>query len=383
MLAFMVSTGLMAQELTNAPAAPALGPTNEPAAAPVPALEAPAPEVTPKPAPKKAPAKKTSTVKKGTAKKSAPRTAELRTVPLIPGPATVGANNVNVRGQAKLRSEVVARLSKDQPVLVFEEIVLKNTGPDEPSAWARIRLPEGTNVWVNTQFIEATSKTVIPKVLNLRSGPGENYSVLGRLAKGDAVKEVATRGDWIQIEAPTNAYAFVAAQYLRQAGPTVPDIAAHTPAAPSNQVAAVTEPPTTTSAVAEPPVIASAPGSAPDVPAATPAAADTNIVATTTGSETPAGEVEMEPEPEEVLPPRIVQREGIVRGTGSIQAPTHFALVSTDTRRLINYLYSSSPLLDLTRFKGMRIIVTGEEYMDERWGNTPVIAIQKIDVQGE
>ena len=89
------------------------------------------------------------------------------------------------------------------------------------------------------------------------------------------------------------------------------------------------------------------------------------------------------PEPEEELPPRIVSREGIVRATTSIQAPTRFALVSPDTKRLMNYLYTTSPNLDLQRYKGIRIIVTGEESMDERWGNTPLITLQRIQVVPE
>ena len=70
----------------------------------------------------------------------------------------------------------------------------------------------------------------------------------------------------------------------------------------------------------------------------------------------------------------------MVRGTFSIQAPTHFELVSPDTGRIINYLYTTSVQLDLSRYKGLRIIVTGEEGLDERWRNTPVITIQKIQV---
>ena len=37
---------------------------------------------------------------------------ELKTTPLVPGPAMVVASNVNVRGQAKLKSEVVTRITK-------------------------------------------------------------------------------------------------------------------------------------------------------------------------------------------------------------------------------------------------------------------------------
>jgi hypothetical protein len=83
---------------------------------------------------------------------------------------------------------------------------------------------------------------------------------------------------------------------------------------------------------------------------------------------------------EEPPPPRIVEREGIVRGMTSIQAPSKFALVSPDTGKNIDYLYTTSRQLDLRRYKGLRIIVTGEEALDERWGNTPVLTIQRIHV---
>jgi len=50
--------------------------------------------------------------KKANKPKPLPAATELKTVPLIPGPATVQASNVNVRAQAKLNSEVVGRASK-------------------------------------------------------------------------------------------------------------------------------------------------------------------------------------------------------------------------------------------------------------------------------
>ena len=84
--------------------------------------------------------------------------------------------------------------------------------------------------------------------------------------------------------------------------------------------------------------------------------------------------------PEETPPQRIVQHEGIVRSTWSIQAPTPYALVSPDTGETINYLYTTSTNLNLKRYKGLKIIVTGEEGLDPRWRNTPVITIQKIHV---
>jgi uncharacterized protein YgiM (DUF1202 family) len=305
----------------------------------------------------KAPEKK-AVAKSAVAKKKA-LAPELKTVPLMAGPAVVVASNVNVRGQAKLKSEVVTRITKGQSVTVLEEIVRNNSGPDEPSAWAKIVLPPGAHVWINTAFINASNKTVLPKKLNLRSGPGENYSVIGLLQRGDALKDITTKGDWTEIEAPTTAYAFVAAQYLKQEA-----------AAPIASIPAPPEPAPTPTTVAVVPPVAPPPTEAPAVPPTT---------------ETPAvmpasPPVPTEPVEEQPPPPRIVDREGIVRGMTSIQAPSRFVLVSPEDGRDIDYLFTTSKELDLRRYKGLRIIVTGEESLDERWGNMPVITIQRIQV---
>jgi uncharacterized protein YgiM (DUF1202 family) len=286
---------------------------------------------------------------------------ELKTVPLVPGPAVVVASNVNVRGQAKLKSEVVTQVTKGQSVTVIEEIVRNYSGPEEPSAWAKIVLPPKAHVWVHNSFINPTNQTVLPKRLNLRSGPGENYSVIGLLHRGDAVKGISTKEDWTEIEPPTNAYAFVAAQYLKQEAPTPP---APPPPPP--------EPAPTPATVAVAPPVAPPPAEAPTVP---PPAVTPEMTNAPTEPETPVVE--------EPPPPRIVQREGIVRGMTSIQAPSRFVLVSPDSGRNIDYLYTTSQQLDLRRYKGLRIIVTGEESLDERWGKTPVLTIQRIQVVEE
>jgi uncharacterized protein YgiM (DUF1202 family) len=375
-LGAMLSTSLLAQQATNTtPSAP----IETPAAAPAATL---APTTAKTNAPAAKAGKKKAGKKKAVAKKKAPAPV-LKTVPLVPGPATVVASNVNVRGQAKLKSEVVTRVTKGQSVTVIEEIVRNNSGPDEPSAWAKILLPPNAHVWVNTSFIDGTNQTVKPKKLNVRSGPGENYSVIGLLHAGDAVKPVTTKGDWTQIEPPANAYGFMAAQYLSQEAPaTVAAIPPVTPkpieAAPTPATVAVippvaptpTEPAPTPATVAATPPVAPPPTEAPAVPPPTETPAVTNAIAATPP----------EPEVEEPPPPRIVQREGIVRGLTSIQAPSKFALISPENGKNIDYLYTTSAELDLRRYKGLRIIVTGEEGLDERWGNTPVLTIQKIQI---
>ncbi len=369
----MLSTSLLAQQVTNSPpSAPIATPAAAPAAKLAPAAatkSAPAAKTGKKKAAKKKAEK--APVKKAVAKQKTAAPV-LRTVPLVPGPAVVDANHVNVRGQARLKSEVVTRMTKGQAVTVIEEIVRNNSGPDEPSAWAKIVLPSNAHAWVHTAYLDTSNQTVKVKKLNLRGGPGENYSVIGRLQSGDAVKTVTTKGDWTEIETSAKAYAFVAAQYLKQEAPAVlatapmPTTLTPTP----TPTPTPTEPAPTPTDVAAVPLVAAPPTETPVVSPAT----ETPAVAN------PAPTVVDAPVADEPLPPRIVQREGIVRGNTSIQAPSQFVLISPENGKNIDYLYTASKELDLRRYKGLRIIVTGEEGLDERWENTPVLTIQRIQV---
>src|SRR4051812_29060115 len=160
--------------------------------------------------------KKAASVKKTPAapKKSIVATEPLKATPVSPGPAVVTQKSVNIRGQAAINSEVIVRLQKGDHVNVVEEVTLKNPKADEPAKWAKVSLPTNAPVWVNASFINAADKTVTPKKLKVRSGPGENYSVLAIIPKGTVVKEVESKGDWMKIEAPAEACGFIAAHLL-------------------------------------------------------------------------------------------------------------------------------------------------------------------------
>jgi uncharacterized protein YgiM (DUF1202 family) len=376
-LAAALSTSVLAQDATNSAAVmqappPEPTPMTTPTVAPTPAMEAPtnAPAATP---PKKATTTKkktTKTTKKTAAPKKA-KTPELKTVPLVPGPAVVSANHVNVRSKAGLVGEVLTHVTNGTPITVIEEVHLKKSGPDEPSAWAKILLPPDTHVWVKSSLLDSNN-TVSLKKVNLRAGPGENYGVVGTLQKGETVQTIDTKGDWSQIQAPTNAYAFMAAQYLKQ-GEEGGAVAAGMAQNTANTFTPIDTAATTTT-MPDMPGMAAPPTEA---PGAGGAAATTNATMPSMPgmAEAPATPVVQEPPP-----PRIVEHEGLVRGSFSIQAPTKYQLVSADTKQPIDYLYTTSTNLDLSRYKGMRIIVTGEEAIDPRWKNTPVITIQKIQV---
>jgi hypothetical protein len=309
--------------------------------------------------------------------------------------AIVTADRVNVRGQARLNSEIVTQLHEGEEVVVLEEIPVKNPQAGEPSAWARIRLPANTPVWVFAPYIEADSGVVNVSRLNLRAGPGENYSVLGRVERGTMVKEIRVEKNWMEIEAPESSSAYIAINFLKRLSddtpapgittapgaesettatapgqPETPEVAAATPGAPATNEVATTTPAETTPATTQPVEIEEAPAA----PVDQATALIPPDVTTTPDTTSPS----VEAEATEVPPRRVVSREGRVIISRSIQAPTDFALESLDTRRTINYLHSEDLGVNLKVYAGRKVIVTGEELIDKRWTRTPIVEVESI-----
>lgn len=392
--------------------------------------------------------------------------------------AVVKAARVNVRGQPTTGSEVVTQLKQGEKVAVLEEIVHPKPGKDEPAKWLRIALPSNTPVWVSTHFV--TNNAVAVARLNVRSGPGENFSVIGRIPKGTPLKQLRRNGDWLEVEAPATSYAYIAADLVtRQAGgaapkapadnaaqlagksvpkapgkaadksgkqmakansktppiaapeakPAVesveikpivpapvalpPGVVAMKPAPVAPPSAVLTEP----APVAPPAVASPAPAAAP-VKVAPPVALTENVPPPPGDPYAPTGRYKIEPEPQrgfgtwfkglfakkkpaeekakpapaaKPAPPvndgppaiRIVSREGVVARSWNIQTPSDWALQDADSGRVINYLWTSSTNIPWATLKGRSVIVTGEEALDVRWPNTPVLKIETLKTVDE
>jgi uncharacterized protein YgiM (DUF1202 family) len=386
MLGIMMTAGAVAQQ-TNNPVPPVnpLPPLPLPVESAAPA--APAATAAETVAPKKKTGSKHH--KKSTKKLAAKAEVAAKSPPaeppsnLVPGPAKVVASNLNIRGQAGMKGEVVAHLQKGDVVTVLSQINLDKHKADEPAQWAKIALPQGSSVWVRSSFINEKDKTVLPNKLNLRAGPSEDYSVLGVLDRGAVVNEVGAKGEWSKIDAPTNAFGFVAARYLEQepAG----SAPANPPSSPEAGLTAANTMPSTTTTVPEAPAIPDQ--TQPPVPSqpTPPAASSTLLPPPITSENASSAQPGAIPAPttDENLtppPPRVVTHEGYVRDSVSIVAPTYFELYDPSTQVAIDYLHSTTTNLDLSRYNGFQIIVTGQEGLDARWKDTPVLDVQRIYV---
>jgi uncharacterized protein YgiM (DUF1202 family) len=370
--------------------------------------------------------------------------------------AVVKGSRINVRGRPALIGEVITQLQQGEKVVILEEITLSSPATNEPSKWLRIQMPAQTPVWVYAPFVDQATKTVKVSRLNLRGGPGENFSVVGRLERGASVREIRRVEDWMEVETPPGAYAFIAADLVTKTGglaaapgsgaqplppitppadradrvqSTQPAVAV-APQTPPAQSPTPSTPPVTRQ---QPPAIAATPAagewqpvrpkSSPAVaipgeqknPAAAPLplpAADgwqparqqtgsSTVSSTVPGPTAPAATL---PAPSNAASPkpslpqlserassptpaatesssrRIVRREGLVRSTVSIQAPTYYELLSPANRKTINYLHTEKLGLDLKDYRGRQIVVTGEEAIDPRWPRIPVIEVETLEL---
>jgi len=408
-----LGAGAVLAQTTNL-ATPAATPTT-----PAPAINAPAPEPAPVAAPA-APVAETNATpasdaakdtkekadkadkhkgKKKAAKKPAAKmvsTGLTASHVLLDPPvtATVKVDALNMRGQPSLTGEVITKLKKGETVTVYEEITLDKAHQGEPAKWARVSLPTNTPVWVSAHLVDSNTLAVIPNRLNVRGGPSENFGVVARLDKGTVVKEIRKNNGWLEIETPAKASAYVSADLLdKQAGSPAP-----TPVAePVEKAAPVVAP-----VVAAAPEVKTVPAPepaptvvtvAPDTTEAKPAVDAAPVAATPAPAPVVAPEpapapiaapvVEKTPEPnlpikDEILPKRIVNREGIITKAYNIQAPSYFELHDATTGELLDYLSPLKPEVDLKPFIGKKVIVTGEEAKDARWKFTPVIKVETI-----
>ena len=343
---------------------------------------------------------------------------------------TVSADRVNVRARASLIGERVAQLRKGDQVTVLAKVTVAPPRKGEPADWLRIAMPAAGQTWVHMGFVEEGKVTA--KKLNVRAGGGERFSIVGRLAKDDAVKEKRTAGDWIEIEHPAGAHAYIATKFVelgQAAEETKPE---ETPEAKLVEVTETEEPKETPEAKpaettpeakpdtaevteatepaetkAEPEAVAE-PGDMPDPP-------EPEVVVVDAGEGTEASETqkppmgnpedaeEAKPEPAPVVtdtklpvpPPRIVTREGKIkrRFFRSPKAPSRFELLD-DNGRTINYLYSSDsgPLKTadggdgepitferlMSMLRNRRVVLTGIEAVDPRWPALPLLDVRTL-----
>jgi len=159
----------------------------------------------------------------------------------------VNADHVNLRARPAYESEVVCQVKTGD---LLSPVV-------EQGDWRGVRPPALAPVWVHADFV--TNEQVKSR-LNVRGGPGINFSSVAVLQKGDSVKVRSIHGAWLQIEAPTSTVLWVHKEFVTaMESPTSPPVASIPVAVSNASPVEVIPPPVVASPVVAPPVKTPAP----------------------------------------------------------------------------------------------------------------------------
>ena len=111
----------------------------------------------------------------------------------LPFLGKITADNVNVRAGQSAAFERLYQLNKEETVVVV----------DHKYSRYKVKLPDNAEVYISEKFVKRRIKDiaiVTGNVVNLRAGPGEEYSALGKVKKNQIVRIRETVNNWCRIE---------------------------------------------------------------------------------------------------------------------------------------------------------------------------------------
>lgn len=129
---------------------------------------------------------------------------------------TVTASKLNVRSGPGTNYDSIHTLWQGNVVTVIEG----------SNGWYKIQLSNGKTGWVSGSYLQVSSSgtpvkdlsttgTVTASKLNLRSGPGTNYSITHTLWQGNSVKIIGESNGWYKIQLSNGNTGWVSSAYIK------------------------------------------------------------------------------------------------------------------------------------------------------------------------
>ena len=112
---------------------------------------------------------------------------------------------LNVRSGPGINYSVKTSLSPGQVVVLLSQ----------SNGWYKVKLSNGTTGWASSSYVEKTDtygKSTAS--LNVRSGPGTNYSIKTALKNGEIVTITKSSNSWYQIKTNFNITGWVSSKYI-------------------------------------------------------------------------------------------------------------------------------------------------------------------------
>ena len=126
-----------------------------------------------------------------------------------PMPVVVTGDRVSLRAAPALNAVLL-----DQAMLGDSLDLLDNSNAD----WVGVRAPDHIKLWVSREFVE--NETVLPALLNIRSGSSMSHEVVGIAKRGDVLTIRSMLEDWLCIAPTSNSTVWISRPFTNVKKPT-------------------------------------------------------------------------------------------------------------------------------------------------------------------
>ncbi|MFN7123454.1 MAG: SH3 domain-containing protein [Hydrogenophaga sp.] len=118
---------------------------------------------------------------------------------------SVQGSTLNMREGPGTNTAVLWELKRGYPLQITER----------KGSWLRVRDFEGDTGWVARSLTGNTPHHVVKSpVANLRSGPGTQHRIVGRLEYGELLRTREKRADWVRVERSEGVSGWIAKRLL-------------------------------------------------------------------------------------------------------------------------------------------------------------------------
>lgn len=118
---------------------------------------------------------------------------------------SVKGSTLNMREGPGTQTPVLWELKRGYPLQITQR----------KGSWVRVRDFEGDTGWVARSLTGNTPHHVVKsKVANMRSGPGTQHRIVGKVEYGELLRTREKRADWVRVERSEGVSGWIARQLL-------------------------------------------------------------------------------------------------------------------------------------------------------------------------
>lgn len=149
-----------------------------------------------------------------------------------PFKAEVNSNNINIRTDATVNSEVICPVNKGTYLYVLKESY----------GWFKVKLPKSAPSFIKADLVSSTASNPVKVTkdrVNIRLRPDQTSPIIGKVSKDEVITVRSLEGQWCNIEPVNNSYGWINKKFVDKAlnDVTTPETNINNPPETSSQQA--------------------------------------------------------------------------------------------------------------------------------------------------